>query len=173
MNDLTTIELLCEGDENAFRSVFDEYHMRVYAYVMKKTGSEYIAEEAMQITFVKLWKYRRSLKRDTRLFTQVFRIASSAMIDLIRIEANKRAVLKLDGQPWDTVDQPIQHAEANDLGKHVNRLIRQMPTMQQKVFEMSRIEEKTHREIAFSLSISVKTVETHISRAIKFLRQNL
>jgi RNA polymerase sigma factor (sigma-70 family) len=48
-----------------------------------------------------------------------------------------------------------------------------MPEMQKKVFEMSRFDEKTHREIAVALSISIKTVETHISRALKFLRQNL
>jgi len=48
-----------------------------------------------------------------------------------------------------------------------------MPDMQKKVFEMSRFEEKSHREIATALSISIKTVETHISRALKFLRQNL
>lgn len=45
--------------------------------------------------------------------------------------------------------------------------------MQKKVFEMNRFQGLTYTEIARSLSISVKTVETHISRALKFLRQNL
>lgn len=173
MKDLHTITLLQEGDAETFRAVFDEYHQRVYAYVLKKTGSPYVAEEALQVAFVKLWRFRHSLKTDISLFTQIFRITTTTMVDLIRVEGRKSSALRIAGRSAEVSTEPMQVAEANDLGKHVQKLIRRMPEMQQKVFEMSRFEDKTHREIAFSLSISVKTVETHISRAIKFLRQNL
>lgn len=196
--DVDTITLLKEGDAEAFRLVFEEYHGRVYAYILKKTNSSYIAEEAMQVAFVKLWRFRRSLRTDVSLFTQVFRIASTTMVDVIRIETRKNAAVKtaalriverrhLDEAAPETqvqayahsqaeaeaITEPMQLIEARDLAKHVHSLIRRMPEMQQKVFEMSRLEDKTHREIAFSLSISVKTVETHISRALRFLRQKL
>jgi RNA polymerase sigma-70 factor (ECF subfamily) len=173
VKDQDTITLLKEGDPEAFRAVFDEYHRRVYAYVLKKTNSSYIAEETMQVAFVKLWRFRRSLKTDVSLFTQVFRITTTTMVDLIRIEQRKNAAVKIAGQSTETTTEPTQVTEANDLGKQMHQLIRRMPDMQQKVFEMSRFQEKTHREIAYSLSISVKTVETHISRAIRFLRQKL
>jgi RNA polymerase sigma-70 factor (ECF subfamily) len=71
------------------------------------------------------------------------------------------------------VADPCESVEENELRKRVTSLVRRMPDMQKKVFEMSRFEEKSHREIAAALSISIKTVETHISRALKFLRQNL
>jgi len=174
LNDLDTIRLLKEGDENTFRLVFDEYHKRVYAYIFKKTGSAYMAEETMQLTFVKLWRYRRSLTAGHSVSTHVFRIASTTMIDLIRSEKTQKSVVAAIRDQTDTAasDAGFQ-VEENELKRQVQVIVQRMPEMQKKVFEMSRFEEKTHREIAGSLSISVKTVETHISRALKFLRQNL
>jgi RNA polymerase sigma-70 factor (family 1) len=173
LNDPNNINQLRDGDEIAFRLVFDEYHARVYAYIHKKTGSSYMAEEAMQLTFVKLWNYRQSLKPELSLFTQVFRIASTTMIDLVRSEEKKRFALHSLRKQADIQLEPLQSLEENELKKKVSVLVRRMPTMQKKVFEMSRFEEKSYREIALALSISIKTVETHISRALKFLRQNL
>jgi RNA polymerase sigma-70 factor (family 1) len=173
LNNLSTIYLLREGDSSAFRQVFDEYHGRVYAYVYKKTGSVYLAEETMQLTFVKLWKYRQSLKPELFIATHIFRIASTTMIDLIRSEENKQHLMQtLKGQSQLDADAG-RSLEENELRNRVNFLVRRMPTMQKKVFEMSRFEEKSHREIAHALSISIKTVEVHITRALKFLRQNL
>jgi len=173
LSDSPTIRSLREGDRVVFRQVFDEYHARVYAYVYKKTASSYMAEETMQLTFVKLWNYRQSLKPELTLFTQIFRIASTTMIDLLRSEEKKQNALQSIKRQTDFRLDPLQSMEENLLKKKVNVLVRQMPTMQKRVFEMSRFEEKSYREIAHALSISIKTVETHISRALKFLRQNL
>ncbi len=173
MNNLSTIKLLREGDQFAFRQVFDEYHGRVYAYVYKKTGSVYFAEETMQLTFVKLWKYRQSLKPELDLSTHIFRIASTTMIDLIRSDKNKQHLMQALKSQSPLNTETNRSLEENELNNRVTLLVRRMPTMQKKVFEMSRFEEKSHREIALALSISVKTVEVHITRAIKFLRQNL
>jgi RNA polymerase sigma-70 factor (family 1) len=173
LNDLNIINQLRDGDQLAFRLVFDEYHARVYAYIHKKTGSTYMAEEAMQLTFVKLWNYRQSLKPELSLFTQIFRITSTTMIDLVRSEKIKVFALQSIKKQAKSRLDPLQSMEENELNKKVNVLVRRMPTMQKRVFEMSRFEEKSYREIALALSISVKTVETHIARAIKFLRQNM
>jgi RNA polymerase sigma-70 factor (family 1) len=173
LNDLNTINLLRENDPLVFRQVFDEYHRRIYAYIYKKTGSAYLAEETMQLTFVKLWKYRRSLNAALPLSTHIFRIASTTMIDLIRSEKNQQHLLRVIKHQPDTDADPEAPVEANELKQRVHVIVRSMPEMQKKVFEMSRFEEKSHREIAVALSISIKTVETHISRALKFLRQHL
>ena len=173
MNNIDTITALREGDPVVFKCVFDEYHQRVYAYVHKKTNSLYIAEETLQLTFIKLWKYRSSLTDESTLFTQVFRIASTTMIDLIRMEQKKQQNLhKLKAVQPQTYDSSSA-AEENELQAKIGTLLRQMPGMQKRVFEMSRFNDMSYREIAVALSISVKTVETHISRALKFLRQHL
>ena len=173
MNSRYTITCLREGDEDAFRRVFNEYHGKVHAYVLKKTASLYIADEVLQLTFVKLWNYRHTLNEDLPLLSQVFRIARTTMIDLLRKEHVKvRSLEKYDVGAGVSGDIS-QRLEEHDLQKKVSGLLRQMPQMQKKVFEMSRLEGMSYRDIAASLSISIKTVETHISRALKFLRQHL
>jgi len=168
-----TITCLREGDQQAFERVFYEYHEKVHAYVLKKTNSVYIADEALQLTFIRLWNYRHSLTDELSLFSQVFRIARTTMIDLIRKEHNKTQTLTSYKPSAVFTDDTVDRLEANELQRKIAGLLRDMPGVQKKVFEMSRFEGRSYRDIADALSISVKTVETHISRALKYLRQHL
>ena len=173
MDNQYTITCLREGDQQTFERVFYEYHEKVHAYVLKKTNSEYIADETLQLTFIRLWNYRHSLDKELSLFSQVFRIARTTMIDLIRKENTKMQTLTAyktsEAYSNDTGDR----LETNELQRKIATLLRDMPGVQKKVFEMSRFEGMSYRDIAANLSISVKTVETHISRALKYLRQHL
>jgi len=164
---------LREGDQQAFERVFYEYHEKVHAYVLKKTNSTYIADEALQLTFIRLWKYRQSLTDELSLFSQVFRIARTTMIDLIRKEHTKAQALTAYKTPAAFANDTSDRLEVNELQRKIAGLLRDMPGVQKRVFEMSRFEGRSYRDIADALSISVKTVETHISRALKYLRQHL
>jgi RNA polymerase sigma-70 factor (family 1) len=164
---------LREGDQAVFRSVFYEYHEKIHAYVLRKTNSAYIADETLQLTFIKLWNYRNNLSDDLSLFTQLFRIVRTTMIDLIRKEQTKTATLHKYNQKPVFTNNANEKLEENELKRKINSLLQQMPGMQKKVFEMNRFEGMSYRDIADTLSISIKTVETHISRALRFLRQHL
>jgi len=144
----------------------------VHAYILRKTNSTYIADETLQLTFIKLWKYRSSLNEDLPLTSQVFRIARTTMIDLVRKEQVKSQSIKAYKNPQ-AVNDTGEKLEANELQRKIAGLMHEMPLVQKKVFEMSRFEGMSYRDIATTLSISVKTVETHISRALKYLRQHL
>ena len=172
MDSLYTITCLREGDQPTFERVFYEYHEKVHAYILRKTNSPYIADEALQLTFIKLWKYRASLSDDLPLPSQIFRIARTTMIDLIRKEHAKAQSIKAYKNPQ-AVNDAGEKLEANELRRKIAGLMHEMPLVQKKVFEMSRFEGMSYRDIADTLSISVKTVETHISRALKYLRQHL
>ena len=56
---------------------------------------------------------------------------------------------------------------------HVEALIEELSPVRKKVFKLSRFEELSHKEIAEQLSISPKTVENHIGRAIMHLRNKM
>ncbi|WP_158559250.1 RNA polymerase sigma-70 factor [Deminuibacter soli] len=167
------INALQQGDQVVFEEVYHQYHERVYFYVWQKTQSAYIAEEATQLTFVKLWQYRAALTAEQQLFTQIFRIARTTMIDLLRKQYNSRNLVQ---------QQPAQATAANDVwqqlaGKEIQAsllaAIEQMPPVRKQVFILSRLQGLSHQEIAGRLSISVKTVEGHITLALKDLRKYL
>lgn len=161
-----------EGDEAVFQQVFEQYSARLYSFIFKKTGSDYLSEEAVQETFIKLWHYRATLNETLPISVQLFRIARTTLIDAIRKQNNLLAAFAKLPQPqvqsltWDKVSY-------NDLNQQLKQHIAAMPPMRRKVFLLSRVEELSHKEIAALLAISTKTVEKHIAEALKQLRPHL
>jgi len=169
---LDTIAALREGDTFIFQQVFAQYHEKLYFYMLGKTKSSYLSEEAVQLTFIKLWQYKSSLNQEISLSRQLFRIARTTLIDLLRSkEYNNRIFVEMSlarKQPLcNNVEERIDELE---LKEKVLKGVRQMPAMRRKIFELSRYSGLSYKEIAVELSLSVKTVEHHISRALKQLQ---
>jgi RNA polymerase sigma-70 factor (ECF subfamily) len=165
---LNIIQSIKYGDEFVFQQVFYEYHERLYFYFLGKTKSTYLAEETVQITFIKFWNYRESLNEELSVYTQLFRIASTTLIDLLRKKYTAstlvRELLKLETEPSANV---VEHnIDASDTERMLYKVLQSMPPMRRKVFELSRFEGKSYNEISSELSISPKTVENHIALAI-------
>jgi|SRR5687767_10459245 RNA polymerase sigma-70 factor (family 1) len=170
MYPLNMIAAIKEGDALIFSELFNEYHHKVYFYTLSKTHSPYIAEETTQLTFIKLWHYRANLDETLPISRQIFRIAKTTCIDLLRKEAGQAKLVQVkSGRP--TAEQPVTDAfEVKEMQQQLAHAVQNMPPVRRKVFELSRYEFKSHKEIAQLLSLSVKTVENHIALAIKQLR---
>jgi RNA polymerase sigma-70 factor (ECF subfamily) len=134
-----------------------------------------MAEEVVQLSFIKLWNTRENLNEEFTISTQLFRIAKTTLIDLVRKKnsinslAKKIEDLKADVSTNDTLGL----IDAKELNTKLEKALEKLPPIRRKVFRMSRLEEKSYLEIANELSISTKTVENHISLAIKQLRPYL
>lgn len=169
-----TITALKSGDALIFEELFHKYYEMVYHYVLKKTKSEYIAEEATQLTFIKLWQYRTSLNGEIAFETQLFRMVRTTLIDLLRKQQTQSKTITnaanntapFANQVWETVT-------AQELKARLLRGMEAMPEVRKKVFQMSRLQDRSNKEIAAELSISVKAVEFHITKALKYLKQIL
>lgn len=161
------------GDIEAFHNAYQTYHTKLYFYALKNTRSSYLSEEIVQLTFMKLWENRCSLSPDIDLSIQLFRIAKSILIDVLRKE-----IRRMDHQTALAKASDSQSYEGPDVyGKddlnHVFNTIGRMAPVRQKVFRLSRLQGLSHKEIAEQLSISPKTVENHIGRAIRQLKDVL
>ena len=171
---MNRVAAIKKGDEFVFEQVFNEYHAKLYFFIFKKTRSEYLAEEVVQLTFIKLWNYRNSLNEDYTISTQLFRIASTTLIDLLRKQSNKRSMMiGLLHESHPEVSDPGLLYDEKEFLKQVTDVINGMPEMQRKTFQMSRVDGLSYKEIAEKLSISIKTVEVHIGRALKKIRKQL
>ncbi|HWJ29981.1 MAG TPA: sigma-70 family RNA polymerase sigma factor [Flavisolibacter sp.] len=169
-----SITALKKGEYFIFEEVFEEYYERIYFYLLKKTKAEYIAEEATQLTFIKLWKYRDRLDESIDLNIQLFQIARTTLIDLLRKKRNKEIHLtKSVAHQRLSSNDVWEKVSAQELNRRLVLSLQTMPAVRRKVFEMSRIREMSNKEIASRLSISVKAVEYHITQAIKYLRHIL
>ena len=160
-----------EGNREAFYKVFEQYHSKLYQYIYKYTRSAYYAEETVQLTFIKLWEKREGLSEQYTISAQVFRIARSILVDLIRKEK-----IRDTQELSDTFVSGFLTEESfiykEELGS-VLSAIEELPAQCQQVFKLSRFNNLSHNEISAQLSISPKTIETHISKALKYLRKTL
>ncbi|WP_316793658.1 RNA polymerase sigma factor [Pedobacter frigoris] len=161
------IQSIIEGDEIAFEIVFNLSHKKVYAYFIKKTASTELADELTQLAFIKLWCSKHTLNSGINLDTQLFRIAKTTLLDhfkKVAAEQRKLASFYLDR----SADQPPS-PHAYETNQQLQTILNQLPPTRRQVFILSRIEGYTYSEIAELLSISPRTVEKHISLALKQL----
>ncbi|GAB3425888.1 sigma-70 family RNA polymerase sigma factor [Niabella aquatica] len=159
-----------DGDEAAFGEVYYEYFPKLLNYLYSKTQSRFLAEEVTQITFIKFWENRLRINEELPVEVQLFRIAKTSLIDEIRKQNNLIAAVKhlskrsVSGELWDQ----LQLREINAI---FQKGIEEMPPVRKKIFTLSRMEGYANKQIAEELSISMKTVEKHITLAIKQLRK--
>ncbi len=162
-------------DESIFRQVFYNYSKKLYYYILSKTNSQHLANEVTQITFIKLWKYRKSLNKDVSISTQIFQIAKTTLIDEQRKEGRlqsnlKKLIIKQNLFDSDSGENTYNRLNLKDTQRIFNEALEQLPPTRKKVLQLSRNEELSHKEISDRLSISVKTVEKHVQLALRAIK---
>ncbi len=172
MNDITGIR---EGDAAVFRAVYEQLHVKVFRYFLKRTTLHETATELTQQLFIKLWQSRHTLSDSYSMEAQLFIMANSVLIDHLRKEAvnrkNYSTVAGLEPLAETRYEQEAHHSlEASD---YLRLAIHQLPPVRKKVFILKMFHGYSNREIAGRLSVSVKTVEDHLLKAMRQIRSLL
>ncbi|MFV0605907.1 MAG: RNA polymerase sigma factor [Niabella sp.] len=155
-----------KGDHKVFGKIFEEWHNRVYKYFYKLTHDEYTAKELTQQTFIKFWRYRKSISIHLNIDQQLFQKARLIYINWLRKEATYRKHFSKE-----EVNDAAQHIEKDTLAD-LELALRMLPPKRKKVFELKHIHGYSYKEIAEYLNISVKTVDNHLLKATAQLRKS-
>lgn len=158
-----------------FEQLYAEHSGRIYNFVLKMShGNAHLAQEVTQITFQRLWENLDTLRIEHSMQSYLFTIARNTLININEREALEYVylnyILRTSSDDDNSTEERLNQTFLLD---YLNALISEMPPVRQRVFRMSRMEYKSHKEIAAELSVSVNTVETHIALALKYLRQEL
>jgi RNA polymerase sigma-70 factor, ECF subfamily len=164
------------GDPKSLELLFRRMYPRLCAYARKFLQDTNDAEEVVQELFYSIWKNRDRLDESKSFNSYLFISIKNSCLNTLqsRKSKSKHAELMqwLYTQEGGTVDS--YHALlANDLERDFNLALEHLPTECRKIFELSRTEGLKYQEIARELNISIKTVETQMSRALSKLRIQL
>ena len=161
------IEDIRQGNHKSFEIVFKLWHKKVFAYFFNKTASDDLAEELTQLAFIKLWRFKHTLSDDYPIDIQLFKISKSTLLDYFKKVATEDRNLYL--YKLETETNTIEQSLHFDTKRQLDEVLNCLPPVRKQVFVLSRLQGYSYKEIAEQLSISPRTVEKHISLAIKQL----
>lgn len=168
---LELVSAIKQGDELSYEQAYISCRDKVFYYFLKKTRSEEDARDLLQTTFLRLWQYRSSLNEDYSLDQHLFNIAYTVYVDALRRQQKalriEHALSREVPQEHPTPDPVAQ----KEMDHRLQVLLEQLPAERKKVFILHRLEGYSYKEIAAELSISVKTVDNHVARAVKYLKK--
>jgi RNA polymerase sigma-70 factor (ECF subfamily) len=157
------------GCEESFEAVYYSYRDKLYFYFLKRIKDQSVCKDLVQDTFVKLWRYRTSLRTDLSLSLQIFRIAKTSLIDVLKKQAQHR-IITVPEQELHTIAEQ-EREEENEHVVYLKREIKALPPIRKKIIEY-RLQGLTNQEIADLLAISKRTVENQLNKAFSEIKKN-
>lgn len=158
---------LAEGNEKAFREVFEHYYPKVKCFLGQFIHNEEDARDLAQNIFIKIWLQRGLLSEIRSFGAYLYTMCRNAAVDYGR--THKVKIPLTEGNEGEYESESEFFAKETEI--QVANIIKGMPEKRRRIFIMSRLEGKSHEEIARQLGIARKTVENHIHLALKELRK--
>lgn len=161
------------GNENSYNQLFSKYYVPLSVFANKYVKNLDTAKEIVQDLFVSIFEIRKSLTITTSLKSYLFQSVRNRCLNYIKqvqVHGKYLKNLRIEEYSETNLDDNIIEAE---LEYQIYKIVSQLPLKCQKIFKMSRVEGKKNLEIAKIQKISIRTVETQISKALKILRIEL
>ncbi len=172
-----------DSDRRSFDDLFRAMYPRLVRFVFKITQDWNTSCDITQDVFVMLWQQRNTIDPDRSVRAYLFRsvrnraynyqrdkreIADPESVDALREDS--RAPDEFIGEGWTRDPAASENGKESRLQKKILGWIEDLPERQREAFELSRYEGLYHHEIAGVMQVSVKTVNNHLTAALKTLR---
>ena len=161
-------------DIAVFEMLFRKYYAELVNYSFVFTNDQDASEEIVQEFFYNYWKNRKRINIKFSLKAYLYRsIRNNTLNYLENLKVRRKyadRVLNLPGDRSGYENRELEYAELNEM---IEKTLSELPERCRLIFRMSRFEGLKYEEIASQLSVSVKTVEANMSKALKLLRRRL
>ncbi len=162
------------GNMLAFDEVYRKYSKRLFRFSYNLLKSKEDAENIVQDVFLNLWANRHKIEKGTSLKYYIYTIAYHASINIIRKKLKESDYL----EHLMSLQEPLEEAvdlqvEFRELDEKLKSIIDALPDRQKEVYILHRVERLKYSEISERLGISVNTIENHMSRALRTIREKL
>lgn len=173
--DLALVELMKQGNELAFQTIYRLYWRKLFAYTYNRLHLRESSEEVVQDVFFSLWAKRESIVITSSLSAYLHGATKYRLLNELRsakvrktYAASYAAFMK---NRYDNSN--VEQQDARDLEHSIEARICELPKQCQAVFRLSRQQHIPNQNIAEKLNISTKTVENYLTQALKHLRTSL
>lgn len=163
------VQLLEKGDSTAINFLYENYADSLYGVILKVTNNEELAQDALQETFVKVWKNAKKYdSKKAKLFTWLYRIAKNTAIDKIRSYNNKfDKEVQIDKSNVYILPTSNLNQDVLDLREHVARLDEKYQIVLKALF----FEGMTQQEASEELDIPLGTIKSRLKIGLRELKK--
>ena len=171
MDERLVIRRAAAGDQDAFRTLYDENVERIYRLAFRMTGDDDVARECAQEAFIQAFTQLEEFRRQARFSTWLHSIAVNVTLNWIR-RLKRRGAREVDLDSGKT-PRGSQGRSDPTVKDRIGTAVDGLPEIYRTVFLMHDVEGYKHREIAQTLDIAVGTSKARLSRARMTLREHL
>lgn len=165
------IRRLKKDDKSAVDELFNYYYPRLYHFSKSILKIEAEIDDILQEVFVKIWLNRYKINNAETFNSYIFTITKNEVLNLIRSNLKNQTFRdELFRRTVADEYQPQNQLEFEEIKAGIDKIVAGLPEKRQQVYILSRTDGQSNREIAQQLNISEKTVEDHITHAIKYIK---
>jgi len=169
-----TIGQISLGDLRAYEMLFRQFYQMLCNYSLRFVSDKDVAEEIVQDLFYTLWEKRQELQISTSVKSYLFSAVHNRCLKYIEHKNVEKRYRNYYLQHESEIDsEPYDSANITEMQQIIHQTLDSLPERCGKIFRLNRFEGLKYHEIAEKLSISVKTVEANMGKALKLLRKNL
>jgi RNA polymerase sigma-70 factor (family 1) len=163
---------LTQGDEPSFNALYRAYSRPLFLRVVNMIKSEDDAQEIIQELFIKLWENRDSINTIKSFQSYIFTIANNLVYNYFRkINHDQALIQKLLLNAADHYLDGQELLENKETAEIFQKAINQLTPQCKQVFQLCKIDGKSHKEVAQLMGISMPTVNSHMTNAVKSIKE--
>lgn len=175
LSDDELVALLREGNHLAYSEIYNRYFYLMFVFAYKKLRDEELAKDFVQELFTKLWVKKETILENGNLAQYLYISIRSRMFDFFahqKVQTKYIDSLK-DFASANIVEYTDHRIREKQLLEYIELQINSLPKKMREVFEMSRKQHLSNKEIAAELGTTESNVSHHINNAVKILRTKL
>ncbi|MDR0844571.1 MAG: RNA polymerase sigma-70 factor [Tannerella sp.] len=166
------INLVKEGSASSFKYLYNVWSGKLYNFVMRiSKGEEYLAEEIVQMTFIKVWENRQSLDPDQSFSAYLRTIAKNLLTNIYEHRMQEYIYQENASRMPASENTTEEDVNYHLLDEYIDTLTEQLPPARKEIFILSRRKFLSNREIALKLNLSENTVESQLTKATAFFHK--
>ena len=171
--DADILKDIAAGSSKAFRAIYSQWEPTLSSFIFQVTRSKVITAEIVQDVFLKIWMTRESLVEVKDFKAYLFVISKNRAINALKKSLADLERIKKYASEVPFNEQPVEDDDAQLHFSLIDEAIDQLSPRQKEIFLLHRHERHSYREIAEQLGIGKESVKTHLSLAIKSIKNHI
>lgn len=165
---------LKEGDSTAFASLYGLYSKMLLSNILHMVKDPEVAKELLQDLFLKIWEKRATIDPEKSFKSFLFTIAKNIVYDYLRkVALDKKLTQELIANTIESYSHTEELLSFKEKNACLSQAIDRLSPQSKQVYQLCKIEGLSHKEISERLGISISTVNNHIVKSSKAVKEFL